>query len=60
MSKTGIIIYTIGLICYTIIISIRIGALIESQNKDTYSALIGWLMVLIYFIAYNFKEKYNK
>lgn len=60
MSKTDIIIYTIGLICYTIIIYTRIVALIETPNKDTYSAFIGWLMVLVYFIAYNFKNKYNK
>ncbi len=51
--------YTTGIICYTLIVSFRIEALIETQNKDTFSALIGWLMLLVYFIAYN-NRKLNK
>ncbi len=51
--------YTTGIICYTLIVSFRIEALIETQNKDTFSALIGWLMLLVYFIAYNNRKLNN-
>lgn len=57
--KIQLTILLIGVILYTIIISFRIQALIEVQNNDTFSALIGWTTLLIYYIAYNV-EKINK
>jgi purine-cytosine permease-like protein len=51
--STHKIIYTIGLIVLTLVIGLRIQALIQVQNNDTFSALVGWVIVLVYFIAYN-------
>ncbi len=56
--KIQLIILLIGVIFCTIVISFRIKALIEVQNNDTFSALIGWITLLIYYIAYNV-EKLN-
>lgn len=60
MSKINLITYTVGLICYSIIIGFRIQSIIENQNSDTWSALMGWLMLLIYFIAFNTEKNKPK
>jgi len=56
MKDTNKFILIFGVILFSIIIGIRIEALIENQNSDTISALIGWLTALFYFILSKNKD----